>query len=347
MEGAERRGFLLAMVENATKAHKAWAEGGDTHLLPEDNLFQRFEEISGQSRFINRVHASDLERLILEFGGHWRAFVSAQQQNMDVGMLPGENLWAAWEALDGERFTSTAPELKYIEPLAELVSQKVSPKQICLIYGFLRPDGSPDIRLMREEQEKPGRHTGADTGWVAPVNKAIVEKLKMAEIDREAIRRRRNMKVAAANTPAPETIEMLVADGVSCEQIAKMKKTSTDAVLQYCNDNNLPTPQMNYDATLKGPKPYDRDKSEERQRIEANMATQGPYTGPVGDGEAIEVNEGAEDLPIAEQMQITEAAGYAEQGMTPPQIAQHMRIKADAVRELLRKGGYEAAANAG
>ncbi len=346
MEGAERRGFLLAIVENATKAHRAWAEGGDTHLLPEDNLYQRFDEISGQSRFVNRVHASDLERLILDFGGHWRAFVSAQQQNMDVGMLPGENLWAAWEALDGERFTSTAPELKDIEPIEQLVTQKVSDRQICLIYGFLRPDGSPDFRVLREEKTSPGKHTGA--GWVAPVNKGIVEQIKMAEIDREAVRRRRNAKVSAANTPAPESIELLVADGVSCEQIAKMKKTSTDAVLQYCQEHNLPTPAMNYDATLKGPKPYDRDKSEERQRIENNMAQQGPYTGggPVGDGAAIEVPDDVENLPVEEQAQIMEAVDYAGQGMTPAQIAQHMRIKADAVRELLRKGGYEAAASA-
>lgn len=39
-----------------------------------------------------------------------------------------------------------------------------------------------------------------------------------------------------------------------------------------------------------------------------------------------------------------EAVGYAETGMTPTQIAQHMRIKADVVRDLLRKGGYEAVA---
>jgi hypothetical protein len=344
MEGAERRGFLLAIVENAFKGHKIWAEGGDTHLLPEDNLYQRFAEISEQARFVSRAHATDLERLILEFSGQWRAFVSAQQQNMDVGMLPGDNLWSAWEALDAERFAAAMPDLKDIEPIEQLVSQKVSDRQICLIYGFFRADGSPDFRKLREEKNTPGKHTGE--GWVAPVNQKIVEQIRMAEIDRDSIRRRRAAKVAAANTPAPESIEMLVSEGVSAEQISKMKKISTGDVLRYCEEHNLPMPAINYDATLKGPKPYDPDKSDARQRIESAMENHGPQPGgPVGDGPAIEVADGVEDLPIEEQAQIMEAVGYAEQGMTPPQIAQHMRIKADAVRDLLRKGGYEAVAN--
>lgn len=305
MEGAERRGFLLAIIGNAAKAHRAWAEGGDTHLLPEDNLYQRFEEISGQARFVNAAHASDLERLILSFGGQWRAFVSAQQQNMDVGMLPGEPLWAAWEDLEGARIAAVTPELKDIEPISELVAQKVSPNQICKIYGFFGADGvTPNLRQLREEINSPGKHTGGD--WVAPVNRHIVEQIKLSEIDRDTIRRRRAAKVAAANTPAVESIEMLVADNVSVEQIAKMKKITPREVLEYCHVNNLQAPSMNYDGQLKGPKPYDPDKSDARQRIESAM-DHGPQGGPSvdrgpigGDVPPIEVNEGVESLPIEE-----------------------------------------------
>lgn len=351
MDGVERRGFLLAIVENASKAHRAWAEGGDSHLLPEDNLYQRFSEISDQSRFINKALASDLERLFLDFGGHWRAFVSAQQQNMDVSMLPGQGLWEAWEAIETEAYAARMPELKDVEPLQTLIDQKVPERQMCMIYGFMRADGSPDFRKLREELREPGKHTKPETGWVAPVNRHIVEQIKLNEMDRDAIRRRRHAKVSAANTPAPESIESLVAEGVSAEQISKMKKIPVAAVIEYCQTNNLPLPQLNYEASLKGPKAFDFDKNESRQRIEAAMSA-GNAVGPIGpiagDGPPLVLPDSVDldALPLAEQTQIAEAIQYVEQGMTPPQIAQHMRIKSDTVRDLLRKGGYEAAANA-
>ena len=350
MDGAERRNFLIAIVDNASKTHRAWAEGGDTHLLPEDELYQRFNEIAEQGRFINAQRASDLERMFLNFGAQWRSFVASQQQNMDVGMLPGERFWEAWEALEAERAAAKTPQLKEIEPIETLVAQKVSERQICMIYGFMLGDGSPDFRKLREEIKEPGKHTGPETEWVAPVNEHIVRQIKLDKLDRDAIRRRRDAKVSAANTPAPESIEMLVADNVSGEQIARMKKITTDEVYAYCKANNLPAPPLNYEASLQAPKAFDRDKGESLQRVQQTMGNQ--PTGPIGDDDDAvidppEVAEGVdlETLPIDEQNKIGEARDYAAQGMKPRDIAKHMNLKTEAVRELLRKGGLEAVAN--
>ena len=352
----ERRAYLLAMVDNASKAHRQWVEHGDANLLPEDDLYVRFQELAEQARVIFAPRAEELEKLILGFAPHWQAFVTSQQTTADVTMLPGPELWAAWEALHRFCLAATMPRLKRIEPIKQLLDEKVFPRQICQIYGFLQPDGTPDLQMLDEEIACPGKHTGP--GYVAPVNRELAEKIKQIEIEADSLNRRRQSKIAAATTPAKESIEALVAGGVSATQIATMKRMTVPAVLEYCRDHGLPQPAIDYTASLLSPGMHDPAVAPERkaamERLGVTTSPQDAPTGPVAGAAADEPPEEPEDpgeplpsgidlesLPPDEANQVQEAATYFAQGMDARQIGEAMNLHTNKVRSLLKKAGYE------
>lgn len=369
----ERRVHLLAMVTNTAKAHKEWVEHGDAALLPEDDLYQRFQELADQSRVIFAPRAEDLEKLILAFAPHWSAFVTSQQTTADITMLPGPELWEAWENLHRHTLLQTMPRLKRIESIKQLLEEKVPRRQMCMIYGFTQPDGSPDFEKLEEEIETPGKHTGQ--GWVAPVNRELAAKIQQLEIEAESVSRKRQAKIAAAVTPAKESIESLVASGVSARQVAQMKRTSVDYVSEYCRQHGLPQPPLDYSPTLLGPGMHDPVVSAERQAAmdrlgvttspqqaphaddmpapsltDAQAEHYQPPTGPAGpagdepaDVPALPSGIDLDSLPEEEANQIQEAAAYFSQGMDAKQIATAMNIHPNKSKALLKKAGFEPA----
>lgn len=375
----ERRAHLLAMVTGAGKAHKDWVETGDSSLLPEDELYQRFQELADQSRVIFAPRAEDLEKLILAFSPHWAAYVTSQQTTADITMLPSPELWAAWEALQHFALAATMPRLKRIESIAQLKEEKVSTRQICMIYGFVEPDGvTPDFAKLDEEIREPGKHTGAGTGWVAPVNRDLAAKIAQMTIDAEQISAKRSAKIAAAVTPARESIESLLAltPPVSAVQIARMKRITVEQVFDYCRQHGLPAPALDYTKELLAPGAHDPVVSTERQaalgRLGVDTSPQSagagqtlppavelgpPLTpgqrpgpvGPVGTASDDEELEPSPDLPSGidldtvppdEANQIQEAASYFTQGMDVAQISAAMGVNGNQVRGLLKKAGY-------
>ncbi len=357
----ERRTHLLDIISNAAKAHRVWVEQGDSTMVPEDEIYQRFQEVADQSRVINRHRAEPLEQLILAFAPHWQAFVSAQQINADATMLPSQNLWAAWEQLNGQEIAARTPKLKRIEPIADLKAQKVPDWQICKIYGFEDDAGQPDFLKLQEEVETPGKHTGPGTGWVAPVNRQLAAQIRQMEVETDALNRRRTAKVAAATTPAPESIESLVSgpSPVSASQIARMKRMSVEQVYQYCAEHDLPKPPYDYSSALQAPGAHDPSISPERQQAMDNLgrntspqfAPQHPLRDRPDLGQADEVEDDAPELPSGidlselppeEANQIQEAVGYFNQGMDLKSISAAMGgLHGNSVRSLLKKGGVE------
>jgi hypothetical protein len=355
----ERRMHLLAIVENTRLAYKRWVEEGDSHLTPEDELYQRFQEIADQARVIDRRRAEPLELLFVGLAPHWAGFVSAQQTTADVTMLPAEELWQAWEQLAAFGMKARLPKLKHVEPIAELQKQGVFPRQICLIYGFLDDDGNPDLVKLQEAITEPGKHTGH--GWVAPVNRHIAGQIEQQRVEAESLDRRRASKIAAATTPARESIETLVATGCSAVQIAKMKRISTDAVYDYCRQHGLPDPPYDYTGVLQAPGPHDPAITPERQHAMDTLGQDtspqhplrdrpdlGPavHAGPEADADEAELPpdlaERLAALPEEEANQVQEAVTYFQQGMKPAEVAALMgNIHTNKVRALLMKAGVD------
>lgn len=349
----ERRQHLLAIIANASTAYKTWVETGPATLVPDDELYLRFQEIADQARVIFRGRAEPFEHGFLDFAPHWQAFVAAQQTTADATLLPSPELWEAWEALSSGALQSRLPKLKRIESIKQLVEEKVPRRQICMIYGFADDVGNPDFEKLEAEIAEPGKHTGEGTGWVAPVNRDLAAQVQQMEIEAETIDRKRRAKVSAAVTPAPESIESLVASGVSATQIAKLKRINVDAVFQYCDENNLPRPPLDYKGTLLAPALHDPELSAERRQQMDMLGAESPQSralGPVGaageddehEGEGVAVPSGIDlnTLPPEEANQITEAVSYFNQGMDVAGIAAAMSVHGNKVRALLKKAGY-------
>lgn len=356
----ERHAHLLAIVANAAGAHRVWVETSDSKLIPEDELYQRFQEISDQARVIYAPQASPLEQLILRFSPHWQAFVSQQQTTSDPTLLPSPDLWQVWEHLESVFFQSKTPKLKRVETLQELLDQKVGREQICKILGFVDDTGAVDLQKLHEEIAQPGRHI--DKNWVAPVNRLIASQIKQMEVEAETLSRRRNAKIAAATTPARESIESLVVNGVSAVQISKLKKISIDAVYDYCREHNLPEPPYDYTGVMQSPGAHDPAISPERQSAMDNLGKDhspqfAPTRHPMAEDDELPQGDSIEgddpespngvdlsDLPPEEANQVQEASQYYAAGMDVAGIASAMSLHGNKVRGLLRKAGYDLAA---
>lgn len=345
---SDRRGHLLRIVERARESYRQWVETGDSHILPEDDLYDRFSEIADQAAVIKLDRAEPLERLFVELAPHWRAFVTAQQTTADTTMLPGPELWACWQNLSAASQEARLPRLKHIETIAELVEQRVPPAQVCKIYGFVDDAGNPDLQKLREEREKPGKHTGPGTGWVAPVNRELQAQIDRMLVEEETLNRRRAAKVEAATTPAPESIESLVAAGVSVKQIATLKRMTPEQVLDYCRQHQLQPPPYDYTGLMQAPAAHDPEISPERQAALGRLGNE-PSPQDVIVDHPDEVLERIAELPEEEQNQILEAVTYFRGGSTLADIAGQMLgadgrpLHVNKVRALLTKAGLDPA----
>jgi hypothetical protein len=179
----------------------------------------------------------NLCRAVEEFTKHWRAHVTQAEMSPKDDLLPGNNVWSCIDTIAAARTGATPKAQKQLEPVAELVNQKVSLPQIAKIYDWYDEFGSPDVAKVRDAINNPGKHDGQ--GYV----KQIAEKeQKRRELDRlktKQMQEKIGKKAQAAPTPGPEKIETLVAQGLSAAQIAKVKVMPVGSVLKYCSDHGL------------------------------------------------------------------------------------------------------------
>lgn len=144
-------------------------------------------------------------------------------------------LWAAFREVISS-LTEYRP--RKAESIETLVAQKVSDRQIAMIYGWKQEDGSPDTTKVLEEKANPGTHYDPET-WVHPS-----EMKAKAELDaRWALRMDRvDARVVAKHTQreAPETLEELIQQRVPSKQIAKMKRVDVELVRQRAAELGVP-----------------------------------------------------------------------------------------------------------
>jgi hypothetical protein len=162
----------------------------------------------------------------------WQEFAQVASRRNPV---PGPRFWQAIGSLRSEFEFKAPPVTDFtVEPVGELVAQKVSYNQIALIYShngqgpFMRA-GQPAVELVKREIANPGSIIGPDfvhprtaferqqadryTNWVAQ--------------RAEGLRARAAAEAAAGTTAGAtagrETIAELIAQGLSDHQIAKIK----------------------------------------------------------------------------------------------------------------------------
>lgn len=145
------------------------------------------------------------------------------------------SLWSAYREIIAS-LTEYRP--RKAEPIETLVAQKVTDRQIAMIYGWKQPDGSPDTAKVLEEKAEPGKHYDPAT-WVHPSEVKV-----KAELDARWAQRtdRVDARVVAKHTrpAAPETIDELIQQRVPSKQIAKMKRVDIEEVRQRAAELGIP-----------------------------------------------------------------------------------------------------------
>jgi hypothetical protein len=108
------------------------------------------------------------------------------------------------------------PVMPSIEPVALLVAQGCSPRQIATIYDWILPDGQADLDRVYEEIEKPGRHTKNKMNPLEVRQRRDQEaKLKALE---DVMTKRASTRMTEVKE-AVEGLDTLVAQGLSRQQL--------------------------------------------------------------------------------------------------------------------------------
>lgn len=158
----------------------------------------------------------------------WSHAVDVDPSNTDPG--GSQPLWNTWEAI-----RQVIPyRIVHPDPIKSLIEvQGVSDRQIAKQYGF------DDVRMVREEYEKPGTHYDPKTWTPSHYRK------QMAKIADEWQRRSSRRRHANPNRPrekeiAPESLDQLIEQRVSSKQIAKMKGITIEEVKERADYLGLP-----------------------------------------------------------------------------------------------------------
>lgn len=196
-----------------------------------EDVFNALESLASLAGLPNdEVHAG-AQRLMLhvdKFAAAWLEFTDLSRAGADIDPAGSSTLWAAYTEI---RRNLKPVEYRLPEPIEQLVRREMVPTwQVAKIYGW------ENVNWVQEELDKPGTHYDPKT-WVHPSKAAEDKELA----DKWAERRPMDMPTVdlgggsaspAAPAVAPESLETLIQQRVSVQQIAAMKQIPVSEVEQ-------------------------------------------------------------------------------------------------------------------
>jgi hypothetical protein len=231
-----RQVFMVAENEqlkfNATNGPLIHWNGYDVKAINEE-LFNALVNLCKLSATASEdVHAESQEAILAidEFAKSFSDF-QTRSAAYDVTCHPSgtQEMWNAFYLV--RRAIFEPREFRPIESIDVLLHrQGVSLQQIALMYGFVTADGSREIHKVEEELAEPGKHTGGD--WLPPDERKYRDELAKRWSKRtpnhEFLEFGEEPKGRDRKRPeAPESLETLILQRVSVDQIADMKPSLT------------------------------------------------------------------------------------------------------------------------
>lgn len=242
----ERKQNILDAVGTMIAEHDRWADDQDAPDVPTQRL-----EFAIDAAILECAHGDvpgDCRQLVAAMELLFHEWSSYKDGRWDNRGRPLGSFWDAFRAVMLARKGASMSPKRTIEPVAELLRQKVGYEQIAVIYGrergpFMR-DGRVDVDAILRESETKGSVVSA--GWVHP-----------DEIDRQSEEiESLNGKLAALQALSPvdevekATIEEMLREGAFPEQIAAVKKVSLDEVRAVAEEHGItPNERPNLHAT--------------------------------------------------------------------------------------------------
>ena len=280
-----RTADLTATLENLLQAHAEWQAGSDKNLSREfcDAIEAAIEvwnagDVPGSLRQLApRIEA--LER-------HWTEWLMTADTGDGVDIPApesGHKLWKTIGLLSQEKDRKEEAErtpVKCVEPISQLVDEKVNRSQICRMYRahwepgaedgpglWDNAHGRPLLARLAAEIKEPGSILGDEHDeWPSyeSVENQQKEATQRAAADRAAAQVRQRKAKAG---PDPTPLDQLVAEGVSGQQIASMKQTTIEDIERQCKEQGLPIPKRTYGPIMKGEAKYDQEPTDAQERI--------------------------------------------------------------------------------
>lgn len=256
--------FLSDLMTQFFDERKAWVES-DAKFVTEtleqaiDELVEGFGEgtIPGELRGIEQAISRELAPA-------WEAWKNEARATGDLRVLPGDNFWLAVLNLERAREKAQPRPPITVETIEQLTEQKVSDRQICIIYDWLDGRGQPELWRLAEERREPGKHTA---NWVPKAERRRQEQdVRQAQL-RQQVAQRQARKVEQLTAPCKESIEELIGQGLSAEQIAEMRKCSLDEVYAAADQMGVERPPLRYSSPGVKRAPYDPEPNESAARI--------------------------------------------------------------------------------
>jgi len=242
-ELVDRRDYLNLVTENVLETHTAWVEDRG----PFDTFAEGCEElieVFGAGTIPGGCRA--LAEAVDELRPHWQRFKTEAGEQLEGSILPDNGFWRAFEHIEAVQAARKTPAAPPPEPIEDLIAQKVSERQICMIYKWVDEFENPLFEKLREERANPGTHTGA--GFVHPAEQARIDAEKKRQEIEDRIRERRAWKIEQASKPGPESVTKIVQDGISGEQASKMLRCSVEDFYAQCDALGLERPPLRYDS---------------------------------------------------------------------------------------------------
>ena len=239
----DRREHLLLVVDHLLATWNAWNADSDMRFLN-----KTFEDAIEDCLAVWAVDSipGDLRTLharVEELAPQWQAWNEKNERSGGRYPMPDQGFWRSLENIEAAREAAIRPVRRRLESIAQLDAEKVSPAQICKIYGFVTDQGTPEYWKLDEERAHPGKHTGEGTGWMPPASRRDMERDTQRLAALERVKSQRETKMRLLTRVAKETIEELIATGVSGKQICKMKKLLQVDLETYCQEHNLELPE--------------------------------------------------------------------------------------------------------
>ena len=239
MEASHREDELILAAQRMLDEHEAW-ENSDSQQIPESFLV-------AVDDCCTTWHAGDIPercRSVLptveRLTTHWREFETYASNREPI---PRREFWEAMGAIrNALTWAPPAVQEFYCESVQELLDQKVTPRQIALIYshegkGPFMVDGQPQPALVQREARTPGSVLPVD--FVHP--RTLAEQVARARYSNflayraNALKESGHHQHGAEIAPhlarvGPETVEDLIGQGLNDHQISVTKSMPLDEV---------------------------------------------------------------------------------------------------------------------
>ena len=273
-EEEERAEILENAVDYLEQAREDWNQEDPEGLAPTDKFWILIEDIL--TMFSDGMIPSScrkLAELVMEMVKPWQDFAEKLDLTGAEAGVPGADFWRAFESVNSHRAAVTIGKANSLEPIDTLITQGVSERQICEMYGFCtrveKANGTitvtPHLEILREEMATPGKHTGQGTGWMSPMEAKHQDELAQARLagkrvitELQANRNRRN---------SPETVLELAKQDVSLRQMSQMKGISVEEIRKQLEDSGLRVPPLDYEPVEVARSPLESDLTEDEKRL--------------------------------------------------------------------------------